>query len=194
MKIWIKKLVNFRGRFLQRMNIKITKLRPRATVRYAREHFKGKEIVAIEIGVCRGGHAIQIMKNLNVKHIYLIDSWKEYKDYLKCEPNRTQKSLSEDFNICLKNLDKYKNKTYVIGFSEKVYGDVPKADYIYIDGNHDYKYVKEDIRIYFEKLNKGGILTGDDFPTPGVTKAVIEFCYERNLVPIIKNTEWIILK
>jgi predicted O-methyltransferase YrrM len=35
-------------------------------------------------------------------------------------------------------------------------------DFVYIDGNHDYKYVEEDIRIWYPKVKKGGYLCGDD--------------------------------
>ena len=41
--------------------------------------------------------------------------------------------------------------------------------------SHDYESVKQDIKIYWEKLNKGGIMFGDDYNTwDGVKKAVNE--------------------
>lgn len=35
-----------------------------------------------------------------------------------------------------------------------------KFDFIYIDGNHQYKFVKYDIENYFKLLNKSGYLIG----------------------------------
>ncbi|MEP1930273.1 MAG: class I SAM-dependent methyltransferase, partial [Roseibium sp.] len=36
-------------------------------------------------------------------------------------------------------------------------------DWVYIDGNHLYDFVKEDIEICFRKVRSGGIIAGDDF-------------------------------
>lgn len=35
-------------------------------------------------------------------------------------------------------------------------------DWIYINGNHEYPFVLEDLRLSFEKVKKGGYITGDD--------------------------------
>jgi hypothetical protein len=36
------------------------------------------------------------------------------------------------------------------------------VDFVYIDGNHDYKYAEEDIRLWYPKVKEGGFLCGDD--------------------------------
>lgn len=36
-------------------------------------------------------------------------------------------------------------------------------DYVYIDGNHAYDYVKLDLETWYPKLKKGGILAGHDY-------------------------------
>ena len=36
-------------------------------------------------------------------------------------------------------------------------------DFVYIDGNHDYDYVKKDLELYYPKLKGGGVLGGDNF-------------------------------
>lgn len=35
-------------------------------------------------------------------------------------------------------------------------------DFVYIDGNHDYSYVLQDILHWYPKVKKGGFLNGDD--------------------------------
>ena len=51
-------------------------------------------------------------------------------------------------------------------------------DFIYIDGNHEYEYVRSDITLYLPKLKTTGILAGHDYSRtskkPGVIKAVHE--------------------
>ena len=61
--------------------------------------------------------------------------------------------------------------------------DLPMLDFVYIDGNHEYKYVKEDLKLYYEILREGGIIGGHDFNAYflGVCRAVIEFAKCHNL-------------
>jgi Methyltransferase domain len=53
-------------------------------------------------------------------------------------------------------------------------------DWIYIDGNHSYEFVKQDLELYWPKLKPGGYIVCDDyhhagFWDDGVTRAVDEF-------------------
>jgi predicted O-methyltransferase YrrM len=51
-------------------------------------------------------------------------------------------------------------------------------DFVYIDGNHQYSSVKEDLTNYFEKVKVGGIIAGHDYPFPPIQKALSEFFNE----------------
>ena len=85
------------------------------------------------------------------------------------------------------------------------------ADFIYIDGYHDYKSIKRDIKTWWPKLKKGGILSGHDYEKGltinelgqtvpfGVIQAVSELVAEKNLELHVtgvggkrnmKNPEW----
>lgn len=47
-------------------------------------------------------------------------------------------------------------------------------DYLMIDGDHSYEGVRDDIANYLPKMKPGGIVAGDDYLWPGVTKAFHE--------------------
>ena len=54
-------------------------------------------------------------------------------------------------------------------------------DWIYVDGNHQYEFVKQDLEMYFPKVKGGGFVAGDDYARnpnnwtkDGVTRAVDE--------------------
>ena len=53
-------------------------------------------------------------------------------------------------------------------------------DWVYIDGNHLYEFVKADLETYHRKVRTGGHIAGDDYGAEGwwaggVTSAVDEF-------------------
>ena len=79
-------------------------------------------------------------------------------------------------------------------------------DFIYIDGNHTYDYVKNDLNLWFPKLKLNGILAGHDYCNYtfkngekfGVIKAVNEFSIKNNLKFYLTDQDeipsWIFLK
>ena len=165
---------------------------------FAKEYFKNKEIIAIEIGSYKGFNAKSILRNLNVKKIYLIDPWEEYEEYKNSEKNKNQKHLSLALKKCKKRLRKFSKKIeYIKNFSERVVNIVPEADFIYIDGNHEYPYVKRDIENYYKKLRDGGIIAGHDINWRGDTPvmfAVREFCDNNRLRFRVSGEDWWIVK
>ena len=171
------------------------KTRFRSSTRYAKETFGGKQIVVAEIGTDRGENALNILKNLNVKKIYLIDPYMEYKDYKDSEPHRTKKVLGSAYRNAFNRLKKHKDKIiWIREFSEKAVDNIPECDFIYIDGNHEYSYVKKDINLYFKKVKKGGLLAGHDMELKGVFKAFSEFVIKNRLNGWVEYPDWIIQK
>lgn len=47
-------------------------------------------------------------------------------------------------------------------------------DFVYIDGDHAYESVKQDLLLWTRKIKKTGILAGHDYDWPGVKQAVDE--------------------
>jgi predicted O-methyltransferase YrrM len=68
--------------------------------------------------------------------------------------------------------------------SEAAAKNIPDdLDFVYIDGNHNYEFVKKDVELYYPKIKEGGILGGHNFEINfmGVPKAVIEFTARKGL-------------
>lgn len=95
-------------------------------------------------------------------------------------------------------LSRYKDSIeWVEKFSPDAIEDInEKLDFVYIDGNHDYEFVKEDIRNYYPLVKDNGIIGGHDFPSIGVCRAVIEFCEKNGLIDKlgVKGREWWVKK
>jgi len=69
-----------------------------------------------------------------------------------------------------------------------------KADLIYIDGSHDEKDVYADLTAYWELLNPGGAIFGDDWPWDSVSNAVKAFCAGTGAPYHVHEINWIIRK
>ena len=113
--------------------------------------------------------------------LHLIDPWKidqNYKEYGTDELNIAHEIVK----------NKFKNNHNVKIIRQESYNASMKFgndnfDFVYIDGNHDYKFVVQDLNIWFPKLKDKGFLFGDDYSRPyGVQKAVTEFAYSNKLI------------
>ena len=99
-----------------------------------------------------------------------------------------------------KRLLKYSDRVvFIKKFSEEAVDDIPNdLDFVYIDGNHSYEFVKKDIELYYAKMRSGGVLGGHDFNSfsLGVVKAVLEFANNYDLPIYGKGSfiDWWVVK
>ena len=168
-------LYNFSLIMLRKMNYHSL----RKSIAFIRDNYEGSDLIGAEIGVRYGGHSLSILKHLPVKTLYLIDPQKGYEG-IDGYPKRGWKEIRKGLR---RNLRAYSDKlVFIEKFSEDAVDDVPDdMDFIYIDGNHDYAYIKKDVDMYYPKLKKGGVLCGHDFQIPDVARAVTELAKKYDL-------------
>jgi hypothetical protein len=138
-----------------------------------------ESISGAEIGVWYGDHAAFLLETLDICHFYLIDPYVAYdqKD-LNSEMMTEVKSVAEN------SLENFESVTFINEYSDDAVSSLPgELDFVYIDGNHDYEYVKRDLDNYYTLVKDGGILAGHDYNSdwPGVIRAVDEFANQRDL-------------
>jgi len=168
--------------------------RPKESLKFAKNHFMNKKIVAIEIGILRGQNSKDMLRALNISKIYLIDPYERYEDYKRDSSSLILKSAEKEAK---KTLNKYSDKIeWIKEYSEFAAKEIrEKVDLIYIDGNHEYKYVKKDLEIYWNLLNRNGIISGHDIQMNSVSKAVLEFALKNELeVQFGDRRDWWIIK
>lgn len=105
-----------------------------------------------------------------------------------CESIETYYAIDSDISLFYSNdvKEKYKDKLIPIrGLSHTVHKNIPNdsVDLVFIDANHSYEYVKNDIIDYKPKIRLGGILSGHDIDYPGVNKAVNEMIEKYDVGP-----------
>ncbi len=120
--------------------------------------------VGIEIGSYEGEYAKYLLDNWN-GHLYMVDIWRhldenEYNDI------SNQVDPIETISKVVNNLKGYENRTTLLRTDSKSATEIFKDDFfdfIYIDANHKYKYVLEDLLAWYPKLKVGGIFAGHDY-------------------------------
>ncbi|GHE02043.1 hypothetical protein U879_17200 [Defluviimonas sp. 20V17] len=121
-----------------------------------------------EIGVWNGAFSEYILEVTRPRELILIDPW----DLLSDRPEGEQthkKHADEDFmgsmrdRVAAKFADRPEVKLHQ-GFSADVLEtlDDDCLDWIYIDGNHRYEFVRRDLRAAARKVRLGGVIAGDD--------------------------------
>ena len=167
--------------------------RMRPMIKFIKEHY-GNELTGVEIGTYEGYNAYCMMLNLPIKKLYLVDPYLFYEEYYEDSYKMSQHSFDVIFKNARNLLKDYKNKVEFIRLlSHEAKNKIPKAlDFVYIDGNHAYEFVMQDIKDYYPKLRKGGVIGGHDFDGNyiGVVRAAIEFTDENNLELYTSEGDW----
>lgn len=161
-----------------------------------------KNSVCCEIGVWKGEFSQLIIKKNNPTKLYLIDPWKDFGDnyFDKKHIKYRQENQDQRFKLVNEKLKSniLKNQVEVLKMtSEEALSKLKdiKFDFIYVDGNHQYKFVKYDIENYFELLNESGYLVGDDYRIDSVKKAVHDFIQNNKIKNFyVKNDQFILQK
>jgi len=112
-----------------------------------------------EIGVYRGLYSKYLLRYIPGLELVGIDLWEIYPGY----KDYSSTDIVEAHNEAIKV---YKDKGVLIqGWSNEVAKTIPdeSLDFVFIDGNHAYEYVVEDIALWSKKVRKGGIVYGHDY-------------------------------
>lgn len=134
----------------------------------------------MEIGAYHGANICSYMKTY-AKHsntdIHCVDPWFDYNGY-----NEYQSKQPTNYSIFINNISKLDpkdlHKVYIHrGLSENIIPSFTNEsfDIIYIDGNHEKRYVLEDSVNCFKKVKKGGWIIFDDMHDKEVFEAVQSF-------------------
>lgn len=182
------------NRILNKLNLELFVCNPKEAVAFAKKYFGNKKIMACEIGVWKGQNAKAINQNLKLNKFFLIDSYKVYDEYK--HDNCSEILVYAKKKAHRLNRPWEKTNVWIEKYSEKALKEIKeKLDFIYIDGNHEYSYVKKDLENSWKLLRKGGILSGHDINQPDVSRAVMEFIKKNNLMPYFGDRrDWWIIK
>lgn len=119
--------------------------------------------VGAEIGVETGVFSEELLR-VGLK-VYSIDPWLHTTNWAF---QKSEERMDKIYNGAVKQLSKYENSVIIRKISMDALSDFAddSLDFVYIDGNHEFRYFAEDIYEWPKKVRKGGIISGHDYFTP----------------------------
>lgn len=131
--------------------------------------------VYAEVGVFKGEYSRYLLGSTSCSKIILVDPYINYSGY---DDGINSMNMEAVLATAMANVDAFPGRyEFLRKTSIEAARDIPdeSLDFIYIDGNHAYDYVYEDMEAWWPKLRKGGFMVCDD-------------CYHRPLGPDGKNS------
>jgi hypothetical protein len=137
-----------------------------------------KHSVCAEIGVHLGDFSERILRVVQPKKLHLIDPWKYESDstYQRSlyggQKGGDQHTMDRRYDQVVARFQAQLDSGQVQfhrAYSSDAAGDFAdgELDWVYIDGNHLYEFVKKDLELYGPKVKPGGFITGDDYDYSG---------------------------
>ena len=162
----------------------------RAAIRHVVRTFGNKPLIGVEVGVYIAKHARMMLKNMsNLKKLYLVDPYIRYEGFIRpyAVPMERAKVAA------CKVMEPFEDRIHWI-FEKFDYGQISeKVDFVYIDGNHTYPYVKSDIEVSESIIQPNGVICGHNYQKecPGVVRAVDEYCERKGYtLKRERRTDW----
>lgn len=127
--------------------------------------------VGAEVGVADGRYAEILCENIPGLRLWAVDPWMPY------DGNWRSKEYQDGaYKKALERLDKY-NVVIMPQISMEACRTIEddSLDFVFIDGDHHFDFIMEDIINWTRKVRKGGIVSGHDyypFSSGGVITAV----------------------
>jgi hypothetical protein len=118
----------------------------------------------VEVGTFKGYLSKSLLENWEGK-LYMVDVWRALSDE-EYDDISNHKNHQDAYSDTMNNISGFEDRAFMLRmksiYASELFED-ESLDFVYIDANHTYDGVKEDIRIWYPKVKKGGLLLGHDY-------------------------------
>lgn len=139
-----------------------------------------------EIGTDHGKYAQQLLAGIPGLNLICVDPWTAYTEG---DQVHTQEEMDQIYREAQERVKGFECWFYR-ETSMKAVTDIKdnSLDFVFIDGNHEFSFVYEDIVEWTKKVKPGGIVAGHDYKVDpvnkyGVIEAVQKYIKENNISP-----------
>jgi len=121
----------------------------------------------VEVGVQRGEFSKAVLARWPGREYHMVDAWKTWPEEEYPDPtNREHPEMN--FQAALGVAKLHWSRVVIHRMTSEEAAALPiyadgSLDWVYIDANHTYKYVRQDILLWLPKVRSGGILAGHDY-------------------------------
>jgi len=124
-----------------------------------------KHSIGAEIGVWMGDFTEQILAVVEPRQLHIIDPWISQPQAEDDLYHAEQLHMDSIYQQVVSRFEGDHRVVLHRKLSEDAARDFADGslDWVYIDGNHSYEFVKKDLELYLPKLKPSGLLTGDDY-------------------------------
>lgn len=140
----------------------------------------------VEIGAWKGDFSRRIIELTKPSKLYLVDPYRYFPSYGNSwygNENMNQEKMDSIFDQVAREFKDLDDVEIVRKTSVEAASNFGRSslDWVYIDGDHTYTAVLQDLELYFDLTKVSGFVCGDDYDIEGwwengVTRAVTEFC------------------
>ena len=116
----------------------------------------------VEIGVLEGVFSEILCKEMPDTTIFSVDPWLFYPMHKNA---RKQRDYDKIYPRAVQRLSVYPNNKIIKKWSVDASKDFEdeSLDFIFIDGDHEFQAITNDIACWIKKIKKGGIISGHDY-------------------------------
>ena len=141
--------------------------------------------VGAEIGVSTGRYSKCLSRAIPGLKLYCVDPWLAYDEYVETHGESGQATLNGCYEQAKARLAPY-NCEFIKATSMEASKQIPDGslDFVFIDGNHSFEFVINDIVTWSKKVRVGGIVSGHDYWNSGGMNP--RHLYIKNLSPVDK--------
>jgi predicted O-methyltransferase YrrM len=141
----------------------------------------------VEIGSYKGQYAETLMRAIPDLDLTAVDAWTVYKGYKDYGNNDLETVAYEEAKVRSERSGFKILRAWSLD-AVKEFED-ESLDFVFIDANHDFRHVTDDVDEWSKKVRKGGIVSGHDFFRNhhkgfGVREAIPAYCSAYDIKPL----------
>ena len=146
----------------------------------------------VEMGVYRGNYSEALCRVIPNLDLTGVDAWKVYKGYKDYSNPDLERGVYEEAQMRAKRRGFKLLKAFSLE-AVKHFKD-ESLDFVFIDGNHSFRHIVDDVDEWSRKVRKGGIVSGHDFFKDyhkgyGIREAIPAWCEANQIQPLFVLTK-----
>lgn len=143
--------------------------------------------LGVEVGTDHGKYAQQLCEGIPGLKLTCVDPYLAYTEGANTHTQEEVDQIAQEAVHRLIPYHAFVNKMTSMEAVKNVQDN--SLDFVFIDGNHDYEHVLEDITEWTKKVKPGGIVCGHDYKVDpvnkyGVIEAVTKYVEDNHIAPL----------